>query len=137
MIHKMATWDLSYLSSSDIEISCLATAFTPFLLRNRQSPLRIYRHRVETKPMADFLASPGFVTCTVAAAHDGSADSLLAFTGVGQRKARLVKWRVWRLGRGGFWSAVRNYDELRLVFKNLFVTDPRKLKGIENTSRRE
>ena len=30
--------------------------------------------------MADFLASPGFVTCTVAAAHDGSADSLLAFT---------------------------------------------------------
>jgi hypothetical protein len=40
--------------------------------------------------MADFFASPGFVTCTVAAAHDGSADSLLAFTGVGQREARLV-----------------------------------------------
>jgi hypothetical protein len=86
--------------------------------------------------MADFFASPGFVTCTVAVAHDGSAESLFAFTGVGQRKARLVKWRVWRLERGGFWSALRNYDELRLVFKNLFVTDPRKLKGIENTSRR-
>jgi hypothetical protein len=51
------------------EISCLATAFTPFSLQNRQTPLRIYRHRVDTKPMADFLASPGFVTCTVAAAQ--------------------------------------------------------------------
>jgi hypothetical protein len=51
--------------------------------------------------MADFLASPGFVTCTVAAAHDGSADALLAFTGVGQREPRFVEVRVWRLAGVG------------------------------------
>jgi hypothetical protein len=102
----------------------LATAFTPFLLRNRQSPPRIYRHRVDTKPMADFLASPGFVTCTVAAAHDGSADSLLAFTGVGQRETRSVEVLVCYLG-SLFHLPLRNYDELRVIFENLSVTDPR------------
>lgn len=93
------------------EFSCLATASIPFSLRNRQTPLRIYRYRVDTKPMADFLASPGFVACAAGAAQRSSA--IVYSPSLELVKEKLALWRVWSL------------EELT----SNGVTDPRKLGG--------
>jgi hypothetical protein len=52
------------------------------------------------------------------------AAAALTFLGIGQRETRSIEVLVCYLG-SLFHLPLRNYDELRVIFKNLSVTDPR------------